>query len=161
MQTCQSLKMFLTSCLGETLCKSCIHHAYFLVLRCTFEIPLLQADLGTALPPRREHLRPPVLAHAQQHGPIPIVLVLERPRAAPLAHQHVRREEAVADAGRVEPHLGARGGVDEGRDHFEEGVEQERHVRDERAAQALGICGEVACRGGVRERVSDGVDTGR
>ena len=65
-----------------------------------------------------------LLAHADDGRPVPLVLVLERGGAAPLAHEHVRREEALLDAVWVEADLVARARVNEGEDHLEEGVHE-------------------------------------
>ena len=60
-------------------------------------------------------------------------------RAAPAAvlEELVGREQALLDRLWVELHLVARDRVDERADHFEERVDQEGYVQDQRRAQAF------------------------
>lgn len=68
------------------------------------------------------------------------MVVLKLPRAVPpLLHHLLARKEAVVEDARVEAHLVARDGVDEGHDELEEGVHEEGHVDDECEAEPLGV----------------------
>jgi hypothetical protein len=82
-----------------------------------------------------------LIAHPHESGPILLVVPHEIARAAPTAllEQLVRREHSVLDRVRVELELVARDRVHERADHFEERVDQERDVYDQRLGKAFWV----------------------
>jgi hypothetical protein len=57
----------------------------------------------------------------------------------PFFHEVICGDQIIFNNSRIEPHLGAHDGVDEGSDKFEKSIEKKRYVEDKSTAEAFRV----------------------